>query len=603
MNGEIAKSGATQPQVRQKNKNIMIISLLVFILLMLAVASQFIYAMLKNDNVYSGVFVDNVSIGGLTESELKELLEKEYTETTGNIEVTLKTENQSHTFKFSDIDVSYNIPEVVDKAFSVGRDGNIFKRLKEIYDVGKNGRTIEITPSYNKEKLESIVQSLYDKTYVPVKEAELLVEENRVILRSGQSGKSIDKQAVISKVEELIKSRKGETIEIPEVITKPASIDVEDIYNQINREPVDASATVENNKVVMIPHVMGRKIDKTELASIVKELNESENVEKVLPVTFKSPEITLEKAKTLIFRDVLATASTHFSTSGENNRNRGNNIKLAASTINGKILAPGETFSFNDTVGKRTTDRGYKTANAYSAGKVIEDVGGGICQVSSTLYNAVLRSGLEIVQRRNHSLIVGYVPLGLDATVSYGSVDFKFKNSSRWPIKIQAKVDENNNLIFTIIGTNEAPGRTIDLATEEVKVTKHTQKIIEDPSLPAGTTRVQQSGKNGYVINTYKIVKQDGKEISRTKISTSVYNPLEEIIIKGTKPVPVSDKPANNGQENNNETNSGSEGHSGEIQDTNNDQTTNNNTDNQPADANNTDDNLDIQDILDNLNN
>ncbi|HHW00928.1 MAG TPA: vanomycin resistance protein VanB [Clostridiaceae bacterium] len=578
MNGQMAKSEATQPQVRQRNKNIVIIiSLFVFILLMLSIASQFLYAILKNDSVYNGVYINNISVGGLTESSLKELLEKEYIEKADNIEVVLKAENLSHTFKFSDIGVSYDIPETIDKAFSIGRVGNIFHRLKEIYDVGKNGRTIEIVPSYNKEELESIVQSLYDKIFVPVKEAELLIEEKRVILRSGRQGKSIDKQAVIAQVEELIKSFKGGTIEIPEVITKPADIDVDDIYKQISLEAVDASATVENNKVVMIPHVMGRKIDKAKLASIVSELNNSENTEKVLPVTFVTPAITLEEAQKLIFRDVLATASTHFSMSDENNRNRGNNIKLASSTINGKILAPGEVFSFNDTVGKRTTDRGYKSANAYSSGKIIEDVGGGICQVSSTLYNAVLRSDLEIVQRRNHSLTVGYVPLGLDATVSYGSVDFKFKNSTRWPIKLQAKVDENNNLIFTVIGTNETPGRKIELLTEEVKVTKHTQKIIEDPSLPAGTTRVQQSGKNGYIINTYKIVKQDGKEISRTKISTSVYNPLEEIIIKGTKPVPVpADPPANEQKDNNTE--SGSEENPA----------INNNSDNQPADGGNT---------------
>jgi len=592
MNGEVAKSGAAQPQVGKKNKNIVIIiSLFVFILLMLAIGTQFVYAVLKNDSVYNGVYVNNISAGGLTESALKELLEKEYIGKTENIEVVLKTGDLSDTFTFSDIGVSYNVPETVDKAFSIGRVGNIFQRLKEIYDVGKNGRTIEIVPSYNKEKLESIVQSLYDKTFVPVKEAELLIEENRVVLRSGHQGKSIDKQAVISQVEEFIKLFKGGTIEIPEIITKPANIDVDDIYKQISRDAVDASATVENNKVVMIPHVMGRKIDKTELTSIVSELNKSENTEKVLPVTFVTPEITLEKAQKLIFRDVLATASTHFSTSGENNMNRGNNIKLASSTINGKILAPGEIFSFNDTVGKRTTDRGYKTANAYSAGKIIEDVGGGICQVSSTLYNAVLRSNLEIVQRRNHSLTVGYVPLGLDATVSYGSVDFKFKNSSRWPIKIQAKVDENNNLIFTIIGTNETPGRKIELVTEEQKVTKHTQRIIEDPNLPVGTTRIEQSGKNGYVINTYKVIKQDGKEISRTKISTSVYNPLEEIIIKGTKPVPVPENPPVTEQNGNNTVTDGGSEES---------PATDNNSDIQPVEEINSGNGIDDQPADDN---
>lgn len=532
-----------KPQAKRTKKNIVIISLLVFILLMLAVTAQIVYAVLKNDSIYNGINVDNFSAGGLTKDELQDLLEKNYGSRSEEQRITLNTEKLSQDFTFSDISVSYNISETIDKVFSIGRNGNIFHRLKEIYKVGKEGKTIELEHSFDNDKLQSIVQSLFDKTFIPVKEAELLINEDRVILRSGHHGESIDKTFIISEIEKLISSKKGGAIEIPTITTKPDNINVDDFFNQINCDPVNASATVENNKVKILSHINGRKIDKASLASISAELDGTENTEKLLPVVFKSPEITRDKAKTMIFRDVLATASSHFSTSTVNNRNRGENIKLASSKINGKLIAPGEVFSFNETVGKRSAESGYKTAHVYSAGKVIDDVGGGICQVSSTLYNAVLHSDLNIVERRNHSFTVGYVPLGMDATVSYGSVDFKFKNSTKWPIKVQATVDKSNNVIFKLIGTNEAQDIKLEYIAETVKTTKYTKKIIDDPSLPEGKTIIKQKGKNGYVINTYKIVKQGGKEISRKKLNTSVYRPLQEEIIKGTKKVPVSTVP------------------------------------------------------------
>jgi hypothetical protein len=201
--------------------------------------------------------------------------------------------------------------------------------------------------------------------------------------------------------------------------------------------------------------------------------------------------------------------------------------------INGKILLPGEVFSFNDTVGPRSEDGGYKTAHTYVAGKVIDGIGGGICQVSSTLYNAVLNADLEVVERRNHMFTVGYVPYGQDATVSYGTTDFRFKNSTSWPIKLNATVTKNNYIIFTFLGTNENPDKKVIMTQKIIKNIPFEIKYIDDPTLPAGKTIVKQEGKQGLIVETYKTIKDGTKVISQTKIHTSKYSPLTEEVRRG----------------------------------------------------------------------
>jgi len=523
-----------------KPTNIVIISLLAFILLMVALAAQFTYTILKFDKIYNGVYVSGTHIGNLDKSEAADLLQKNFQDKIKDIEITLTAGDKSEKFTFSDIGATYNIQETLDRAYSIGRSGNIFKRLMDIWNASRTGKTVDMPVSFDRESLEKIVLSLYNKTLINVKEADILIQDDKVVIRSGHHGENIDKQKTLSEVESMIEMCKGGVVNIPIVVTEPNKINVEDLYKRINREPKDAEAKVENGSVKIVPHVTGRKIDKASLTAIVSELEKTENTEKILPVVFIKPQITTEKARSLIFRDTLYTMSTRFSTADQNESNRAQNIKLAAAKINGKILGPGEVFSFNETVGPRTAEGGYQAAHTYVSGKIVDDIGGGICQVSSTLYNAVLFSDLEVVERSNHMFTVGYVPKGTDATVSYGSVDFKFRNSTRWPIKLEAWIT-SNKLFFSIKGTNETPGKTIEIVPQIVKTLDFKTKYIDDPTLPEGKTVVKQKGMTGYVVDTYKIVKQDGKEVSRVKLHTSTYRPLDQEVLRGTKKITPGD--------------------------------------------------------------
>ena len=195
---------------------------------------------------------------------------------------------------------------------------------------------------------------------------------------------------------------------------------------------------------------------------------------------------------------------------------------------------PGEEFSFNNTVGKRTTSAGFKVATVYSNGQVTTDVGGGICQVSSTLYNAVLKANLEITNRRNHTFTVGYVPIGLDATVSWGSPDFKFKNSRNYPIKIVATTS-NKNLYIKIYGMKEEVEYEVELVSYKTGTVPYSTVYTTDASLPKVQTKVVQSGSNGAKSVAYRVLKLNGKEVSRTLLSKDTYSPHNQIIARGTK--------------------------------------------------------------------
>jgi vancomycin resistance protein YoaR len=207
-------------------------------------------------------------------------------------------------------------------------------------------------------------------------------------------------------------------------------------------------------------------------------------------------------------------------------------LTIAIQKINGTVLTPGEEFSYNKTLGERTVAAGYKEAKIYSAGQVVDGLGGGICQISSTLYNAVLLANLEVTERRNHQFVTSYVPAGRDATVVYGSQDFKFKNSRKYPIKIQASISSGIAKI-SIYGLQEEKEYDISFQTNTLSTIPYTTEYIDDSSLSAGEEVVKQKGTNGLITETYKIVKLNGVVVSKTFLSKDTYNAMDRIIRRG----------------------------------------------------------------------
>jgi vancomycin resistance protein YoaR len=234
----------------------------------------------------------------------------------------------------------------------------------------------------------------------------------------------------------------------------------------------------------------------------------------------KVPDSELERITT-----VMSKFSTRFN-GGQIARS--SNIRLAASRINGLVLMPGETFSFNGFLGQRTTAKGFKTAGVYVSGRHDVDVGGGICQVSSTLYNAALQSDLKIDQRLPHSLPVPYVPLGRDAAVSYPNPDLKITNNYEFPIALAATPDKNS-VAFAILGARKLEFE-VKFESRLMASWSRGEKVIHDPSLGFGVRKVVDSGGSGRRVRTWKVVYRDGKEVERINLGDSVYSGGPRII-------------------------------------------------------------------------
>lgn len=523
--------------IKYKNRKIIFISLIILSVILLILLFRSIYLILSSNRIYRGVYVDGINASGLSYSELKQRLEDKYKIEIGSVKLTLQSGKYEEKIPLSELNISFNIEATISKAFSVGREGNIFERLYEIFYTNFNDVNISPVITYETEKIKSIVESFYDKVYTPVKEVDITYDGDKVVIRSGYHGESIDKEWLFNQITRSIEERDYGKIEVPLIITNPKKLTVDELYNMIYKEPVDARTYVENKKLHILSHEDGRSVDKNLLQGIINDINNNEGVVKTLPLTLTKPSLTLEDLRANLFRDILATFKTYFSTEGQYNKDRNENLRLASEAINGIILAPGDVFSFNKVLGERTEEKGYKPAKIFSGGRVIDSVGGGICQVSSTLYNAVLRADLAVIERHNHSFLVSYLAGGYDAAVAYGSLDFQFKNSTNWPIKIESRMTSSNELVVTILGTNENPGKTVEFYTQQVSSTPYNTVYIDDPSLPEGTTYVRQEGSIGCVVDTYKIVKQNGTEVSRYKITTSVYIPLTKEIVRGTKKV------------------------------------------------------------------
>ena len=206
---------------------------------------------------------------------------------------------------------------------------------------------------------------------------------------------------------------------------------------------------------------------------------------------------------------------------------------MAAGKINGKVLLVGDEFSYNQTVGERTIAAGYKMAATYSGGKVVDGLGGGICQISSTLYDAVVFADLDVTVRRNHQFITSYLPGGKDATVVWGSQDFKFKNSRKYPIRITTTVSGGVATI-QIWGHREETEYDISIETKKTDTIAYTTQYINDSSLPVGTQKVVQNGNNGSKYEAYKVKRLNGEVVSRTLLSKDTYNAMQKIVRVGT---------------------------------------------------------------------
>lgn len=297
----------------------------------------------------------------------------------------------------------------------------------------------------------------------------------------------------------------------------------------VERPPRNAALSMITGGIV--PQEPGRRLEVEVLRPMVLQALKRPDVGSVaLPVTPLYPAITVSDIQQTGIREVLSSYSTRFNAK---DMNRSANIKLAANKINGHIVYPGQAFSFNEVVGPREKKYGFKEAMELVDGELVPGIGGGICQVSSTLYNAVLLADLTIAERYNHSKPLGYVPLGRDATVAFGVLDFKFTNRTKSPVMIMAEVNDDK-LVVGLFGK--------DRLASAVEVISLDQRVIppsvikkEDTGMYLGETKVDKQGKPGYEVTTIRVVRAKGREVRREILSKDQYLPDHTIVKFGTQ--------------------------------------------------------------------
>ena len=509
------------------------IGLGVLFIIALFISTIFALVNINNENIVSGVSISGIDVSGLSQEEAKGKLEAIYNEKKEN-DIELKHNEFETALSPELMEVNYKIDEAVESAVSIGKSKNIFKNNYDILGtlIGKRNIPVEMTLNEDatKQTIEDMNASLPDVLI----DSSYSIEDDELIITKGKAGVKIDTDNLLNQVKQKLNDLNDNDnfIEIPVVNKEPEAIDIDKIHSEVYKEPQNAYYT--KDPFTVYPEVEGVDFDVEAAREILKEDKE----EYVIKLKITEPEITLEEIGTEAFPDQLSTFTTRYDVSDVD---RSTNLRLASEKINGTVLKPGETFSYNKTVGARTIAAGYKNAKVYESGKVVDGIGGGICQVSSTLYNAALLANLEIVERRNHQFVTSYVGAGRDATVVYGQTDFKFKNTRKYPIRIV--VTTNAGILkISIFGLKEENEYTFKFNTKTVSSIPYKTQYIEDSSLPAGTEKVEQKGANGLITETYIAKMLDGKVVSTELLSKDTYSAMTRIIRRGTKKTSSSSK-------------------------------------------------------------
>jgi vancomycin resistance protein YoaR len=546
------------------------------------------------DKVFPNVFVINRDIGNKTVKQVQEslLFLKQV-----DPEIILKDEktNESYKFKLSNIGFYYNVDAVTTEAVGFGKEGNIFSTSKELLIQLFREQTLGLKNSYNSDLLDDQIEKIKERFNKPSHNAYFYLKGSNVEIEKEQKGSRVNSEKLKSQIAksfysfdfspkvvpmeefnpqilsadiEPLKSQAKNMVFSNPVLTyqknkynlKPEDI-IKSIHSKntgsvkldldqkifskilslltekINTAPKGIVETTENEQAIQFtPTTPGITADIPKLASILTSALLSDDPSKII-VEIPTKEIPIIENKDYYgIKELLGKGESKFSGSISS---RIHNIGLASSIIDGMLIAPGEPFSFNEAVGPIDSDHGFSSAYIISKGRTVLGEGGGICQVSTTLFRAVLNAGLEIISRTPHAYRVGYYeqdsPPGLDATIFQPTVDFKFKNDTKSYVLIDTEVDEKNlAMSFKIYGTSD--GRTVTMTTPEIfsQTPPPEPSYEETDTLALGEKRQVDWSAWGATVKFSRIVSREDKTLWEDSF-VSNYRPWRAVYLVGTR--------------------------------------------------------------------
>jgi len=506
------------PATKNNNKKIWIIIAAAVVAVTVA-ATIFIITKQKKDAaieqqcqdiIHSGVFhegitVDGVSIGGMTTEQAKEAIALVQKEVLNQISFSLKHAETSIPVDADDYGMTFNTDEVLDEALALGRDGSLEELQAELLDIKSNGRSFTTTYSADPDYIKTFVASV---------------------------AKQINTEPVNAYFElstDLDKTAEATPAPSPNPTPAPTSTAAE-----APAEPTPAPDAEDLGFFLYHEDIPGIAVDAAALEEILFTMaNEHSFKDAEIPITFSEADVTLDDLKNQF--TLRSTAFTSFAKSPYNRGTRVKNIIKASGLVNGTVLQPGEVFSTNGILGDRTYAGGWHPAPAIVRGRSEDQAGGGVCQVSSTIYLAVLKGDLEVVDRRGHSGKLGYVPGGLDATIDSGRIDFKWKNNTASPLYVFSWVNEADKTIHVAIYGEPLPYDEIQLSSKNVgKIPPPGEMEYQyDYSLAPGTSEVYVERKSGSIWKSYATYIKDGQIVEERFIDETRYKAYAGVTLMG----------------------------------------------------------------------
>lgn len=435
------------------SKKKIIIALIIFLSLSLMFIS--LASLLGQKTFYNGVYIEGIDVSGLTKDEALIIVARKAEEICNREKIILKYSDLRWSINLRDISFKYLIEDAVDKAFSIGRTGNIFQRVRFIISLRSENINILLDPIFDIRKLENMLLS---------------------------------------------------------------------IKKQIDRETQNAAVQYKSGNINLTREIPGRIMDIDKSVKIIEN--------EVVQRKFRDLELYISEQKPAIIyediKEINSLISTFSTTFNPHDTNRTHNIKLACEKINGSILKPGDVFSMNKALGPRTLENGYKDAPIIYKNELISGPGGGVCQVTTTLYGTVLKSKADVIERVHHTLPLGYVDPGQDATIAEDYIDFKFRNNMNYSLAVSAEV-QGSSINIRLLGKKPDNDYIVKIKSHIIEqVLPEDEEIIIDNNIPDGERIVVREAKKGLKVQVYReTYTKNGQLIEREKISNDEYKPVK----------------------------------------------------------------------------
>lgn len=493
--------------------------------------------------ILNNVTVLDISIGGMSRDEATEYLSNAFQSGYCANSMSVTIADQSIEISSASAGLSLDVEKAVEDAYKLGRDGTQAQRKKEQMQsmAGKleldSEKYLSIDTAAVQEQIDQLCSRFdsqaVDATWDLIGEIpELIADEMpeaqlALAIQAGKPGYEIDRDALLEKILQAYLDCEF-TVQFDAKLIEPAPIDLDAVHAEVCVEPVEA--LMDQETFAVSDHAYGYTFDLEAAKALQDSLGYGESAE--LTLTYTAPENTRASLEGMLFRDVLGT---YTATASSDPYGRDVNLKLACEALNGIVLMPGEIFSYNPALGERTAANGWKPADSYEGGATVQTYGGGICQPSSCLYLCALLADLEIVTRTNHSYVSSYMPFGMDATVSWGGPEFRFRNSTEYPLRIEASANRGS-VTISLIGT-DTKDYYVEM-TYEILAGNYYETIYQE--MPADNDEgykdgdVIVSGYNGFTVQTYKhkYSKETDELISTEPEAKSIYKRRDRVICK-----------------------------------------------------------------------